>query len=171
MLTKRILMIIACNMFRDEEYQVPRQYFEKMGFKVEVASSVKSTCNGKLGLKVRPDILISEVTDINYDAIVFVGGIGAKEYFNDPVSHEIAKNANKHGKVVSAICIAPVILLNAGLLSGKKATAFPSEETTLKNGGALYSGKSVERDGKIVTANGPEAALEFARLIVDAIGG
>lgn len=59
----------------------------------------------------------------------------------------------------------PGILANAGVLKGKKATVFPSEEDTLANGGALRTRQNVVVDGKIVTAPGPQAAQEFAEAL------
>jgi protease I len=77
----------------------------------------------------------------------------------------LVKEANRAGKVVSAICLAPVTLANAGLLEGKRATAYPSAESFLKWKGAIYTGNAVEVEGNIVTANGPEAAEEFAQAV------
>jgi protease I len=68
---------------------------------------------------------------------------------------------------VSAICLAPVTLANAGLLLGKRATAYPSAEGFLEWKGAIYTGRPVEIAGTIVTASGPEAVEEFARAIAE----
>ncbi|MBU1153352.1 DJ-1/PfpI family protein [bacterium] len=105
----------------------------------------------------------------NYDAIVFVGGGGSSEYWNNPAAHKIAKEMAVMGKVVGAICIAPVILANAGILNGKKATVFPSEIERLKAKGAIYTCAGVEIDGRIITANGPQSAALFGEAIVAAL--
>ena len=164
---KNILMIIASNNFRDEEYQNPREVFEKEGAKVTVASSTKREIRGMLGMKVVPDILLDEVVVNNYDAVVFVGGTGSSEYWDDERAHKIARTAYEKGKIIGAICIAPVTLSRAGLLREKRATVFSSEIENLKNGGAVYTGKSVEVDGTIVTGNGPTAAKEFGEKIAE----
>lgn len=101
--------------------------------------------------------------------LFFVGGAGSREYFNNPVAHKIAQDTLIQSKVLGAICIAPVILANAGLLKGKKATVFNSEINTIKAKGANYTGNPVEEDEKIITAIGPEAAYEFGNKIVEAI--
>lgn len=166
---KSILMIIAHQNFRDEEYQEPRQLFEARGAKVTVASSSLEVAKGMLGAQVKPHLLLKDVTVDDYDAIVFVGGSGAQEYWDDPVAHAVAQEAVAQGKVLAAICIAPATLAKAGVLQGKKATVFSSEVKTLEAGGANYTGASVERDGLIITANGPKAAAEFAEEIVKAL--
>jgi protease I len=75
----------------------------------------------------------------------------------------------KKEKIVGAICIAPVTLANAGILTGKKATVFESETKKLKDKGANCTRKNVERDGKTITANGPKAAKEFGETIAKAL--
>lgn len=164
---KNILIIIASNNFRDEEYNHPREIFEVEGATVTVASTTKKEVTGMLGMKVTPDILISEVNIDDYDAVVFVGGSGANEYWEDKKAHEIAKEAYSKGKVIGAICISPVTLARAGLLKDKKVTVYPSEIENIKKEGAIYTGNSVEVDGKIVTGDGPSAAKEFGKKIVE----
>ncbi|MDD3428103.1 MAG: DJ-1/PfpI family protein [Caldisericia bacterium] len=164
---KSVLMIIASNNFRDEEYLHPREVLENEGAKITIASSTKKEATGMLGTKVVPDILIDEVNIDDYDAVIFVGGSGANEYWENEKAHEIAKKAYEKSKVIGAICIAPVTLARAGLLKGKKATVYTSEIENIKKEGAIYTGNSVEVDGKIVTGNGPTAAKEFGEKIAE----
>lgn len=163
---KKILAIIASSDFRDEELLVPKGIFEEEGFKVVIASSSLETSSGTLGAEVKPDILIKDVKIDDYDVVIFVGGSGASEYWDSPIAHNIAKGALEKNKILAAICIAPVTLANAGILTGKKATVWASEVNRLISKGAFYTGSAVEVDGNIVTANGPTAASEFAEAIV-----
>jgi protease I len=105
----------------------------------------------------------------DYDAVIFVGGVGAEEYWDDATAHAIATATVNTGKLLCAICIAPVTLAKAGVLKGKRVTVFSSERDKLEAEGAIYTGKNVEVDGKIITANGPNAATEFAEAIVKAL--
>jgi len=164
---KKILMIIASQNFRDEELLIPKKLFEKEGYQVVIASSSLKPAKGMLGALVTPQILIDQVNVDDYDAIVFVGGVGAQEYFHNPVAHKIAREAVAKGKVLGAICLAPRILAEAGVLKGKKATVWQSEGKALEEKGAIYTGKPVEIDGKIVTGAGPFAAEEFAKAILN----
>ncbi len=166
---KKALMIIASSNFRDEEYNEPRRILEGAGVKITVASSSLEVAKGMLGGSAKPDILISQVDVSDYDAILFIGGSGASEYWNDPTTHTIAKEAVKQGKVLGAICIAPTTLANAGVLTGKKVTAFSSEVAKLRSKGANYTGADVEIDGRIITASGPGAAVKFGQKIVQAL--
>ncbi|GAB4114568.1 MAG: DJ-1/PfpI family protein [Candidatus Caldatribacteriota bacterium] len=166
---KKILIIIASQDFRDEELFKPRDLFLERGMEVILASSSLKTARGMLGGTAQPDILIKEVKVEEFDAIIFVGGMGASEYWEDPVAREIVKKTVALNKIIGAICIAPVTLANAGALEGKKATVFSSEVNKLKNKGAIYTGKAVEIDGNIITANGPQAAQEFGKAIIQSL--
>ncbi len=166
---KKGLMVIASDKFRHEEYQRPRAVLERPGDEVAVASSSLKESTGMLGLRVKADILLKDAKMDEYDGIVFVGGMGAAEYWESPAAHALARRAHESGKLTSAICIAPVTLANAGLLKGKKATVWKDVAGDLKAKGALYTGKPVERDGKLVTGSGPEAAEEFGKALVEAL--
>ena len=167
--TKKVLMIIAHQDFRDEEYSKPRTILEKAEFEITVASSSLDTCRGTLGSKVKPKMLLSNVDVANFDCIIFVGGAGASEYFNNPQALSIAKQTAASNKILAAICIAPAILANAGVIQQKRVTSFPSVKKDLQEHGAIYTGKGVEADGNIITANGPQSAQEFGRQILNAL--
>lgn len=163
---KKVVMIIADNNFRDEELLEPKAILEKNNIKVIIASTTEDEVYGMLGAKVKPNILLENVEAEDFDAIVFVGGTGASQYWDDPIAHNLIKKAAALDKVIGAICIAPVTLVNAGILNGKKATVWPSEKEKLKEKDVFYSGKGVEIDGKIITADGPHSAREFGEALL-----
>jgi protease I len=163
---ERILAIIASRDFKDEELFIPKKIFEENGYKVVIASSSSKPSRGAGGAEVKPDILLKDVDVDDYAAIVFIGGPGASEYWNNRIAQRIAQEAVKRKKVLAAICIAPVTLANAGVLSHKKATVWFSQANTIIKKGAFYTGSAVEQDGDIITANGPSAASEFANTIL-----
>ena len=166
---KKVVMIVAHQNFRDEELFKPREILQQAGVKVTIASSALTPARGMLGGTVKPDLLVKDVNALDYDAVVFVGGTGAKEYWEDTKAHEIARRAAEEGKVVAAICLAPVTLANANLLRDKKATVWKSEAGRIEAKGAVYTGRSVEVDGRIITADGPESAEKFGRALVEAL--
>lgn len=165
---KKIAMIIGHEGFRDEELSVPLTIFKKYGAEVKVASSSVGTAKGKLGMKIKPDILYTDIIAKDFDAVIFVGGPGGFQYLDDAKAHKVAKDTADSGKVLGAICMASTILSKAGVLKGKKVTVFPSEEDIqiVKEGGAQYTAADVETDGRLVTANGPQSADKFAEAIV-----
>lgn len=163
---KKVVMIIAEQDFRDEELLEPKDILEKNGIQVQIASSSLSEAQGMLGARVKPEILIKDIKAGEFDAVIFVGGSGSSQYWNDPIAHKLAQNAFNASRLVCAICIAPVTLAKAGILKGRRATVWSSEAGQLKEAGAQYTGKPVEKDGNIITASGPSAAQEFGEAIV-----
>jgi protease I len=166
---KKIVMVLPENNFRDEEFFRPQEIFEKQGIEVKTASSGCEWAKGTLGARVKPDMLVSDIKIQDFDAIVFVGGQGAAQYWDDPTAHKLAQEAARSNKVIAAICIAPVTLARAGVLKGKFATVWYSEAAQIEAGGATYSATGVKRDGKIVTASGPADARKFAEEIIKAL--
>ena len=166
----KALFIIAPARYQDFEYNVPKKIFELAGIEVITASKTKGSIKGALGGTTQAQLSLSEVKVKDYDLILFVGGPGAVEYQQDEEAHKIAQEAVIRNKILAAICIAPIILASAGVLFGKKATVWNDdglEEDILKENGATYTGEKVTVDGKIITANGPRAAEEFAKRILE----
>lgn len=164
-----VVMIIAQNNFRDEELTIPKDFLESKEVAVIIACSSKDPANGMFGKKVTPDKTIDEIDMKDFDALILVGGLGASQYFSDKRVHNLALQAYNSKKIVAAICLAPVTLANAGILKGKKATSFNSVRRFITKSGAKYIEEPVVIDGKTITADGPEASLEFAQAIYSAL--
>lgn len=167
-MVKKVLMVIAPRDFRDEEFFETKEILEKSNIDVTVVNSTGQPSKSMFGKIVTPDKNFYDVDAKDFDAVVFVGGSGTAVYHNHKRALELAKEFFDSGKVVAAICIAPTILVNAGVLNGKKATSWPSEKNNI-NAVGTYTGKSVEADGKIITGNGPEATKEFRKKVVEAL--
>jgi len=161
-------MIIAFNNFRDEEYQQPKNILAKNRIKVTTASSSIGVAKGKLGLETEVNLTIDQVIVADFDAILFVGGGGCEEYFDNEIAHKIARDAVKEKKVLGALCAAPEILARAGVLKGKRATMF-YDNGSLRRGGAEFTDKDVEVDGRIITARNADTAQAWGEAIVKAL--
>jgi len=165
-----VLMVIAPEVFRDEEYAIPKDVLEGRGARVSTGSLRAGVCHGKLGMTAEATLSVADADAADYDAVVFIGGGGAEVFFDDPAAHALARAAGERGLVLAAICIAPSILAHAGLLDGVHATAFPSQRDDLMAHGAIWSNGPVEVDGRTVTANGPDAAADFGLAIANLLG-
>jgi len=168
---KKVLMVVASNDFRDEECFAPKRILEQAGIEVKIASDVEGEARGSLGGEIAVDLLVSEADAAEFEAVIFVGGPGALEHLDNEASYRLARAAVEKGKILAAICIAPVILAKAGALRGKQATVWssPSERKPieiLEKNGANYISQNVVIDGNIITANGPKAAEEFGQAVV-----
>jgi protease I len=165
----KILMVIAPDQFRDEELLTPKQVLSDAGAEVTVASTKMGEAKGMLGASVSPDIILADAHAKDYHAVIVVGGMGSPQYlWHDQRLHALVKEMNRDGKVVAAICLSGAALANAGVLAGKRATVWSMPESikALKDGKAQYVEEPVVQDGKIITADGPSAAQQFAETIV-----
>jgi len=166
LLNKKILIIIASQGFQDQEYSDTRKVLEKQGARIVVGSLKLGEALGKLGTKARIDILAEDANPDNFDAVAFIGGQGMVELVERKELTDLARRFYENNKLTAAICIAPMILAHAGILQGKKATIWPGSKDELIAFDANYTGKPVEVDGRIITANGPAAAREFGKTIL-----
>jgi len=166
---KRAAFIVASGDFRDEELFETRRVLDAAQVQTVIASTRTGVIRGTLGNLAEASIRVDRLIVDDYDAIVFVGGTGAGEYFTNPTALAIARDTVRRGKVLAAIGTAPTILANANVLAGIRATSFLSEREVLMQAGAIYTGVPVERERRIITATGPPAAVEFGRAIVYAL--
>jgi protease I len=170
----RIAMVLAPRDFTDQEYSIARAVFDQAGAVVTVASTARGTAVGHDGTKVPVQVTTGELGAQRFDAIVVVGGTGALTFLlNDPPLLSLLRAAASSGKTVAAICVAPAVLARAGVLRNLRATCYADERviTILERNGAEYHAGSVIVSGRIVTANGPEAAKEFASRVLEVLRG
>ena len=120
-------------------------------------------------MRVTPDVTVDKVNVSEFDVVVVVGGPGSPQYlWKNTAVLSAVRDAYEQGKVVGGICMSAAVLANAGVLEGKRATVFATDETlqALEDGGAEYVSEDVVVDGMVVTAEGPNAAEEFGDRIL-----
>lgn len=165
----RVLSIIAEKGFRDEEFAIPYEILKGAGHAVDVASTSPGEAVGKLGLRVKPDLPVGKADPGNYSAVLVSGGPTTPVYIwpNGSI-HRVLLAVHGNGGVVAAICLAPAVLARVGLLKGKRATVFrtPDSLREMEAGGCALQADHVVVDGRIVTADGPDAAREFGRAVL-----
>ena len=160
-------MIVAPLGFQDLEYSHPREEFEKARFNIQVASLQSGIARGAFETQVTIDLLVDEVNVDDFDAVVFIGGGGMVELVDNANLQALAKKFILAKKLTTAICIAPMILANTKLLTGRKGTVHTSGKDDFINTGVNYTGDDVTIDDNIITASGPPAAREFGQKIVE----
>ncbi|HOI60366.1 MAG TPA: DJ-1/PfpI family protein [Candidatus Pacearchaeota archaeon] len=168
---KKIAMVIAAREFRDEECFETKDILEKEGFNITLFSNEKGIAVGRFGGEIKVEKTLEEIDVSDFDCVLFVGGGGAIKYLDNNLSYDLLRKANKRNIIITAICIAPVILANAGILEGKKATVWSNDLDKsaikiLEQKGATYINKNSVIDKNIVTANGPSAIKEFCEDII-----
>lgn len=124
---------------------------------------------GGHGIAVGVDAVAADVAGHEFDLVVLPGGMpGAENLAACGAVLDAVRGQVEAGRLVAAICAAPLVLAAAGVVSGKRVTCYPGFERRL--GDVVCTGARVERDGLIVTGAGPGAALEFGLALLDALG-
>lgn len=164
-----VAFIIAPEQFRDEELTVPRQVLEAAGHQCLLASTQAGIATGMLGATEDVSLTLAELNSDALDALVVVGGYGSVQHLWDcePL-HALIRQLTQADKVVSAICVSPVVLAKAGVLSGKQATVWLMDESraAFADANVTLAAADVVADGKLITANGPDAGEAFAEAIL-----
>ncbi|WP_456371402.1 DJ-1/PfpI/YhbO family deglycase/protease [Thermodesulfatator atlanticus] len=165
----KVAIVIAQHGFREEELFEPKKILEKHGFQVDVVSIKQGKATGMFGTEIQVSKTLSDINPNKYLALLIAGGVGAPKYlWGNKTLISLVKEFYKENKVVGAICLSPVVLAQAGILKGKKATCWPAEAAIkeLKKYGAIYDPRGVIVQGKIITAKSPDYAKEFAKEIL-----
>ncbi|EPG76074.1 DJ-1 family protein [Leptospira fainei serovar Hurstbridge str. BUT 6] len=141
----------------------------RAGVQVITAGLSDGPVQASRGTRHLPDTVLSEIAHEDFDMVILPGGnLGTQNLGKDSNLIELLNRYKKQGKWIAAICAAPSILKEHGILnSGQKFTGFPgSVEKTSE-----YTGSRLEESGKIITSIGPGSAFEFALRIVEILAG
>ena len=143
----------------------------RAGIEIEMISvSGEKNVTGSHKIAFQTDVSKADADFASYDGIVLPGGMpGTTHLMEDETVNRVIKEFAQDGKLVAAICAAPSVLGNAGLLEGKTATCYPGVEGKLT--GANFVTNSVANDGNIITSRGLGTAIDFAAEIVAYLNG
>ncbi len=164
-----ILIFLSATNFSEEEYLIVKKVFLNAGKSIFITSDSNTVCSGNCGMKVKADIDFFNVNQKNFSAVVLIGGKGSKDYWNNEQLHYIVNNFKRTGKIVAAICSAPIILAKARLLSKIPATCWHEDKNELINLGIEYKNRSIIAENAVVTADGPRSAEQFAETVLNMI--
>lgn len=165
------VLIVSGEDFDDRELFETMRVLNTSGVQTVIASTRLGVIRGMMGGIAEAGILVSQLRIDDFNAVIFIGGNGAREYYTSPDALNIARDAVARKKILAAISTAPVILANAGVLRNIRATGYTTEKAILQQAGAVYTGNHVERDGLIITSTGQIAVVQFAAAIAEALAG
>ena len=163
----KTIFVFLAEGFEEIEALTPVDVLRRAGLSVQTVSIMKEqVVAGAHGIPVKADVMFDEVYAEDAEMILLPGGLpGATNLDAHEGLAKMILDFAKAEKTLAAICAAPLVFGNRGLLEGKKATCYPGFETYLK--GAQYTAALVEKDGNFITGKGPGAAMEFAFAIVE----
>ena len=165
---KNIVIVLATG-FEETEAIGTADVLKRIGFKVCLAGLDSAVPVSSAGTRIQADLLFKDVDWEQTDALVLPGGLpGATNLRDSQAVVESLQHMHRSGKVVAAICAAPIVLERAGLAKGRKMTGYPGTEQGLPN--LVYTGERTECDDRIVTGKGPGVSFEFGARIAAALG-
>lgn len=154
-----ILVIVAPD-FEEIELTAPVDILRRLGVPVVLAGLTGTEIAGAHGITIKTDIRLAHANPADYSGIVLPGGPASWTLRDTPEVLELVRTMNAAGKLVGAICAAPIALEAAGVLAGRRVTCWPGVTGDLVSAAEVTS-ESTETDGNIVTGRGPGAAMEF----------
>lgn len=170
---KRIA-VLATHGFEQSELEVPLNHLRKAGADVHVVSLEKGEITGwqgkNWGNPVPVDAVLNDVDAADYDALVLPGGqINPDLLRVEPEAVAFIKAFWTAGKVIGAICHAPWLLVEAGIVKGRRVTSYGSIQTDVKNAGGLWEDSDVVTDKGLVTSRKPDDLPAFCAKLVEEI--
>lgn len=163
---KRVLCLLNDG-FEEIEVVTPVDLLRRAEIKVVIAAMGEKTATGRGGIRIEADALLADVEATGFDMLFIPGGPGVGELRRDGRAAELAREFAAAGKPVAAICAAPLILMDAGLLEGRRFTAYHSVREEL--GGGLD--ERVVEDEELITSRGAGTALDFALVLIARLAG
>jgi SagB-type dehydrogenase family enzyme len=151
---KRVVFIVASQYFDDRQFFGTSEPLQIVGIQPVIASSVTSEVKGIQRNTITPTLLVKDIKVDDFDAFVFIGGPGTKEYFDNKTVLNLVRAANEKSKILAAIDNAPAIFAYADIVKGKKVACFPSQRRKLIDAGAKWLNTPIEIDGNMITSSG-----------------
>ncbi len=174
-MTKRV-MILATNGFEQSELMKPKANLANAGIETEIVSlesgEIKGWKDNGWGESVAVDKTVDDVSSCEgYDALLLPGGQMNPDILRmNERAVAIVREFGMADKPIAAICHAPWLLAEAGLIDGKTVTGWPSIRTDLKNAGAKVVDQEVATDGNLITSRNPDDIPAFTKALIEMLG-
>lgn len=157
-------VIITGPRFQDHEYIYPYYRLQEAGFKLDIATKNKETVLGDFGTPAVATMDTADLKNADFDLIVLPGGAKALEKVRqEKVVIDFLKEMHNKKRIIAGVCHGPQLMISAGILKGKRATAYYSIADDIRNAGAEYVDAPVVVDGNLVTSPHYKYMPEFMK--------
>jgi len=173
-LENKKIAILTEEGFEQVELTSPKEALKAAGATVHVISpksgTIKAWDKTNWGIEVDVDKALSDVSPDDYDALVLPGGVmNPDKLRQNKEAVAFASAVLDEGKPVAAICHGPQLLIETGMLKGRKLTSYPSLQTDLENAGAKWVDEEVVVDNGLVTSRRPADLEAFNKRMIEEI--
>lgn len=169
---KKVLLLLAEG-FEEVEALTPADYLRRADVEVDIVSLTEEhMVTGSHGLVVSADTVLDAVDMDSYDGVYLPGGMpGSLNLRDDERVLALVRRFAGEGKVVAAICAAPMVLEKAGIIANKRVTGFPGTVDKLKNIGSYDAKAVVVQDENVFTGRGAAAAVYLSIALISFLCG
>jgi protease I len=160
--------ILAADMFERVELEEPQKALENAAADVEIVSIHDGEIQGfdhfEPANKVKVDRTVEEASPSDYDALMIPGGVGNPDQLRgDENAVAFVRGFHEAGKPMAVICHGPWVLVESGVVRGKRVTSWPTLQTDIRNAGGDWVDEEVVVDGNLVTSRKPDDIPAFNR--------
>ncbi len=164
--------ILTDNGFEEVELTSPKKILEDAGVIVQIVSPQKETVTAwdhdHWSIQLPVDIYLPDANPEDYDMLIIPGGVINPDKMRiNEACVLFAQHFIEQGKPLAAICHAPQLLIETGMISNRKMTSYFSIKTDLENAGALWEDNEVVVDNGLVTSRSPRDLDAFNKKILE----
>lgn len=170
-LKDRKVAVLATDGFEQAELEQPVEALRKAGATVEIlaphAGTIRGVRHGEKGDELKVDRVVSDAHASEYSALMLPGGVANPDSLRqDEKAVAFVRTMMEMNKPVAAICHAPWMLVETGMLKGRTVTSYPSLKTDVKNAGAKWVDREVVIDEQLLTSRNVDDVPAFSRALV-----
>lgn len=171
-LSGRKVAILATDGFEQSELMEPKKVLEGAGATTHVIGPKSGEIRGwqkhEWGKSIHVDRTLDECKVSEYDALLIPGGVMSPDQLRtEPGAVQLVRDFARAGKPIAAICHGPWMLIEAGIVKGRRVTSWPSLRTDMKNAGANWVDQMVATDHGLITSRKPEDIPDFCKALND----
>ncbi|GJQ81325.1 hypothetical protein Trydic_g20537 [Trypoxylus dichotomus] len=172
MAKKALVLLYPLN--EENEIVIPVQVLRAAEYEVTIAGPTKAPVTGSRNMKIVPETTLKAAMQCGpYDVIVAGDGpFGWRALSEDPDVGTVWREQEKSGRLIAAICTAPIAMKNHGIMYGRKLTSYPTTEDMVREGDHyIYKHDDVVKDGNLITSRGNYTTWHFSLSIVEYLSG
>ena len=167
--------ILATDGVEEVELKEPRKALDAAGAETTLVSpktgTIKGWQHGQWGEQIRVDLALDDAREEDFDALMLPGGVMNPDHLRvNRNAVEFVRSFFAAGKPVAAICHAPWMLVEAGVVRGKTLTSWPSLKTDIQNAGGDWVNREVVNDEGLVTSRKPDDIPQFNAKMIEEFG-
>jgi protease I len=171
-LSGKKVAILAADGFEEVELTKPKKALDDAGAKTSVVSinagKIQGMNHAEKGETIAVDLALAEAKPENFDALMIPGGLMNPDTLRSTEEAlEFVRHFFREGKPVAAICHAPWVLIDAGVVRGRTLTSWPAIKTDVRNAGGNWVDQEVVVDNGLVTSRKPDDIPAFNEKMIE----